>query len=67
MIKPVETQWNSKSLMISRAIHLKPAIEDICSKSSLVRQYKTRRLKLKREEWIILEQLEPLLGVRHFL
>lgn len=66
MIKPVDTRWNSKSLMISRAIYLKPAIEDICSKKSLVVQYNTRHLKLKREEWVILEQLEPLLGVRHF-
>jgi len=52
--------------MISRAIYLKPAIEDICSKKSLVAQYKTRPLKLKREEWVILQQLSPLLGVRPF-
>ena len=63
MIKPVDTRWNSKSHMIARAIHLRPAIEDICSKKSLVAQYKTRPLKLKREEWDILEQLSPLLGV----
>ena len=52
--------------MISRAIYLKSAIEDICSKNSLVAQYKTRPLKLKREEWVILQQLSPLLGVRLF-
>jgi hypothetical protein len=63
MIKPVDTRWNSKSHMIACAIHLRPAIEDICSKKSLVAQYKTRPLKLKREEWDILEQLSPLLGV----
>ena len=67
MVKPVETQWNSKSLMISCVIYLKLAIEDICSKKSLVAQYKTRPFKLKREEWVILEELSPLLGVRHIL
>lgn len=64
MIKPVNTRWNSKSHMIARAIHLKPVIEDICSKKSLVVRYNTRPLKLSREEWEILEQLSPLLGVR---
>ena len=66
MVKPVETRWNSKSLMISRAIYLKLAVEDICTKKSLVTQYKTRHLRIKREEWRILEELSPLLGVRHF-
>lgn len=50
--------------MISRAIHLKPAIEDICSRKSSAKQYNTGPLKLKREEWLILEELAPLLGVR---
>ena len=49
--------------MISCVIHLKPVIEDICSTRSLVAQYKTRHLKLKRDEWEILEQLSPLLSV----
>ena len=56
--------------MISRAIYLKPAIEDICSKKSVVALYKTCPLKLKQEEWIILEELSPLLGVcmaAHFI
>jgi hypothetical protein len=66
MIKPVDTRWNSKSHMISRAIYLRPAIEDVCTKNSIVAQYKTRPLKLKREEWVILDELSPLLGVRHF-
>ena len=66
MVKPVDTRWNSKSHMISRAIYLKPAIEDICTKKSIVAQYKTRPLKLNREEWRILTELSPLLGVRHF-
>jgi hypothetical protein len=64
MVKPVDTRWNSKSLMISRAIYLKAAIEDICTKKSLVVQYKTHPLKIRREEWRILEELSPLLGVR---
>lgn len=53
--------------MISRAIHLKPAIEDICTKRSLVSQYNTGPYKLKREEWEILEELSPLLGVCDFI
>ena len=66
MIKPIDTRWNSKSHMISRAIYLRPVIEDICTKNSIVTQYKTRPLKLKREEWVILDELSPLLGVCHF-
>jgi hypothetical protein len=63
MIKPVDTRWNTKSLMISRALDLKSVIDDICSKNSLTSQYGTRPLKLKREEWEILKELAPLLGV----
>lgn len=66
MVKPVDTRWNSKSHMISRAIYLKSVIDDICTKKSVVVQYKTRPLKLNREEWRILEELSPLLGVRNF-
>lgn len=47
MVKPVDTHWNSKSLMILHALYLKLAIEDICTKKSLVAQYKTHPLKLK--------------------
>jgi hypothetical protein len=64
MIKPVDTRWDSTSHMISRAIQLKRIIEDVCSKQSIASQYGTRPLKLKREEWRILEELSPLLGVR---
>jgi hypothetical protein len=52
--------------MISRAIYLKLAIEDICTKKSVVAQYNTRSLRLTREEWRILEEMSPLLGVRRF-
>ena len=63
MVKPVATCWNSKFLMISQAIQLKDVIEDICTKKSLTAQYKTRPLKITRQEWRILEELCPLLGV----
>lgn len=63
MIKPVDTRWDSKSHMIARALYLKPAIEDICTRRSYVAKYNTGRLKLGREEWMILMELEPLLGV----
>ena len=63
MIKPVDKWWNSKSLMISCAIHLKPAIKDICSRNSLTTYYNTHSLRLKQEEWVILKELAPLLGV----
>ena len=63
MIKLVDTRWDSKSAMISRAIDIRPIIEDICSKKSITARYDTRPLKLRREEWRILEELSPLLGV----
>src|SRR5258708_2033919 len=63
MVKPVDTHWNSKSQMISHALQLKPAIEDICTQKSLVAQYSTHPLKIKQEEWRILEELDPLLGI----
>ena len=66
MVKPVDTHWNSKSHMISCSIYLKPAIKDICTKKSVVAQYKTCPLKLSWEEWRILKELSPLLGVCHF-
>jgi hypothetical protein len=63
MIKPVDTQWDSKSCMIACALYLKPTIEDICTRKSYVAKYNTGRLKLGWEEWTILTELEPLLGV----
>jgi len=63
MIKPVDTRWDSKSAMILRAIDIRPIIEDICSKNSITSRYDTRPLKLRHEEWRILEELSPLLGV----
>ena len=39
------------------------AIEDICSRNSLTTHYNTHSLRLKQEEWVILEELAPLLGV----
>jgi hypothetical protein len=64
MIKPVDTRWNSKSHMISRALYLRPVLEDICTKKSLTSQYDTGPLGLTKEEWRILTELSPLLGVR---
>ena len=61
--KPVDMRWNSKSLMISRTIHLKPAIEDICSRNSLTKLYNTHSLRLKQEEWVILEYSSALVVV----
>ena len=49
--------------MIAHALPLKPAIEDICSKKSLTVLYDMCCLKLKWEEWVLLEELSPLLGV----
>lgn len=49
--------------MISRAIYLKPVIEDICTKKSVAMRYNTHHLELSPEEWVILEELSPLLGV----
>ena len=66
MVKPVDTCWNSKLHMISHAIYLKPAI-DICTKSSIVAQYQTHPLNFRQKEWVILEELSPLLGVCPFL
>jgi hypothetical protein len=63
MVKPVDMRWNSKSHMISCALHLRPAVEYICTHKSLVVQYGTCPLKIKQEEWRILEELDPLLGV----
>ena len=65
MVKPVNTHWNSKFQMISHALHLKLAIEDICTQKSLVAQYSTCPLKITQEEWRILEELDPLLGISH--
>ncbi len=63
MIKPVDTRWNSKSHMISRALYLRPVLEDICTKKSLTSQYDTGPLGLTKQEWRILGELSPLLGV----
>lgn len=63
MIKPVETWWNSKSHMLRRALELRLALEDLCSMSSLKKQFNTGHLRLSDAEWEVATQLEPLLDV----
>lgn len=66
MKRAVATRWNSMSECISRALCLHPALERLLSWSKYNRSGRQgfRRYKLTREEWSMLEQLEPILAVR---
>ncbi|THH15827.1 hypothetical protein EUX98_g9402 [Antrodiella citrinella] len=63
MIRFVATRWNSVSQAISRALYLRPALDTLLALPKYDKNNKKslRRFKPSPEEWIVLEQLEPVL------
>ncbi|THH16802.1 hypothetical protein EUX98_g9241 [Antrodiella citrinella] len=63
MIRTVATRWNSMAEAITRALYLRPALEKLLSLPRYDKAGKTglKRFRLLAPEWLILEQLEPVL------
>ncbi|KAK7454589.1 hypothetical protein VKT23_011341 [Stygiomarasmius scandens] len=65
LVKPVSTRWNTTSEMLSSTTNLCGAIEDVCDQ----RVWNSKKQRLHsliptEAEWMILEQLEPILKIR---
>lgn len=69
MIRDVSTRWNSTAELIQRALEIKGGLNILVVKAEHNRRRGVRlaRFKLSPEEWMLLEQLSPLLDVRLFL
>ena len=65
LLRSVSTRWNSVAEMLGRALILRPVISDLC----MLKQFnkrggaRLRRFDLDDDEWLLLEQLNPLLDV----
>jgi hypothetical protein len=66
LIRPVPTRWNSVAEMLSRALMLQPVLTTLCERAQFNKRdgVRLRRFVLEDEEWALLRQLEPILGVR---
>jgi len=66
MIRDVPTRWNSTAVLIQRSLDLKPALKVlvIMKEYNKARGVRLMRFQLREDEWVILEELAPLLNVR---
>lgn len=67
--RSVPTRWNSVAEMLRSAIHLHPALDKLVLLDRHNTNVKSRlkQYKLKKDEWDVLSQLEPILVVRHII
>jgi hypothetical protein len=65
MIRDVSTRWNSTAELIQRALELKEALDILVvnAEHNKTRGVRLRRFRLSSNEWVVLEQLSPLLEV----
>lgn len=65
LLRSVPTRWNSVAEMLGRALLLHPVVGDLCDMAQFNKHdgVKLRRFILEDDEWLLLEQLYPLLDV----
>jgi hypothetical protein len=66
LLRSVPTRWNSVAEMLSRALTLLPVLTTLCERAQFNKRdgVRLKRFILDDDEWMVLNQLEPLLGVR---
>lgn len=71
MIQPVSTRWNSLNDAIGRSLELRPALEKLLSMTKYSAERPAnkslRRFRLTADEWLLLEQLHPILKVSAYI
>jgi hypothetical protein len=65
VMRSVPTRWNSVAETLRRSLYLRPALEKLVAieRHNTAKSARLKRFKLKREEWELLMQLEPILSV----
>jgi hypothetical protein len=68
MVRDVATRWNSTTALIKRGIELKAALQILVVMGEYNKPQGVRlsRFRLDTDEWMVLEQLSPLLDVKIF-
>lgn len=68
VVRDVPTRWNSKIAMINRALELKEALIILVNMDihNRPRSVQLKQRSLSRQEWLYMEQLQPLLEVSFF-
>jgi hypothetical protein len=65
VVRSVLTRWNSVAETLRRSLYLRLAIEKLVAieRHNTAKSARLKRFKLKKEEWDLLMQLEPILSV----
>ena len=66
VLRSVSTQWNTVAETLRRSLYLRPALEKLIAieRHNTAKSVWLKRFKLKKDEWDLLTQLEPILLVR---
>jgi hypothetical protein len=65
VVRSVSTRWNSVAETLRRSLYLRPALEKLIAieRHNTAKSARLKRFKLKKDEWELLTQLEPILLV----
>jgi hypothetical protein len=68
LLRPVSPRWNTVAEMLARALVLQPVLTTLCERAQFNKRdgVRLRQYILDDDEWLILKQLEPILGVSFF-
>ena len=65
LVRAVRTRWNTVTMVLERALELRPILFNVCDKAEFnkAQGVRLRRFIVEEEEWPVLEQLYSLLAV----
>ena len=68
VVQSVPTRWNSVVETLRRSLYLRAALEKLIAieRHNTAKSARLKHFKLKKEEWELLTQLEPILSVNFF-
>jgi len=68
VVRSVPARWNSVAETLQHSLYLHPALEKLIAieHHNTAKSVRLKRFKLKKEEWELLTQLEPILSVNFF-
>ena len=65
LVRAVRTRWNTVTMVLERALELRPILFNVCDKAEFnkAQGVRLRRFIVEEDEWPVLEQLYTLLAV----